>query len=210
MICISSTNTQSKGINKSRIFARGHTIHPFREFVYTQDKVSRPLSMASQQQPSTATPITFLPPNSFLHGDLPNDIMRKPTILFVCKTNAGSSQMAAAYVKMLGRGHVKGYSAGPAPAEFINPVVVEAMMEDGFSLSNEVPKALTTEVIRNSDVLITMNCDDACPFFNGVHRCDWRLDIPAGKSLDDVRIIRDQIRERVSRLIGEMMSSGWW
>jgi arsenate reductase len=161
--------------------------------------------MASQQQ----TPITFLPPNTFLHNDPPKDAMEIPTVLFVCNNNAGRSQMAAAYVRLLGRGHVVAASAGPAPAEFIHPVVIEAMIEEGISLSNEKPKALNTNVIRNSNVLITMDCDGVCPFFNGVHHCDWRLSDPAGKTLDEVRVIRNQIRDRVDRLIGEMVSFEW-
>jgi arsenate reductase len=130
------------------------------------------------------------------------------TILFVCKTNAGRSQMAAAYAQVLGPGLVTAVSLGPAPAESIFPVVIEAMNEDGISLSNSEPTALETSLIQNSDILITMNYEHVCPSFNGVHRCDWRIDDPAGKTVDEVRIIRNHIRECVNSLIGEVMALG--
>ncbi|KAJ5861653.1 uncharacterized protein N7529_008963 [Penicillium soppii] len=98
--------------------------------------------------------------------------MRIPRILFVCHDKSGCSQIAAGYVKLLSRDYIRASSAGPAPAEFIDPIVVEVMIEDGVYLTGDVPKPLTTDVIRSSDVLITFKCPDACPFFAGVHRCD--------------------------------------
>ena len=131
--------------------------------------------------------------------------MTVPTVLFVCVHNAGRSQMAAGYLRHLGGDRVRVLSAGSAPAESINPVAVEAMAEEGIDLTAQVPRILTTESVEESDVVITMGCGDACPFFPGKRYEDWVLDDPAGKGVDSVRPIRDEIRRRVEQLLGELV-----
>lgn len=127
--------------------------------------------------------------------------MNKPSVLFVCVHNAGRSQMAAAFLTHLAGDKVEVRSAGSAPADSINPAVVEALKEVGIDISNEQPKVLTTTVVEQSDVVITMGCGDACPFFPGKRYLDWVLPDPAGQSVADVRPIRDQIRKLVEDLI---------
>ncbi len=125
-------------------------------------------------------------------------------ILFVCVHNAGRSQMAAGFMQLLGGEKVEVLSAGSAPKESINPVAVAAMAEVGIDIANNVPKVLTPEAVQQSDVVITMGCGDACPFFPGKRYEDWKLDDPAGKGIDDVRIIRDEIEVRVRKLLAEV------
>ncbi|MGK5555693.1 arsenate reductase ArsC [Actinomadura kijaniata] len=132
----------------------------------------------------------------------------KPSVLFVCVHNAGRSQMAAAYLSHLAGDAVEVRSAGSAPAATVNPAVVEAMAEEGIDISAETPKVLTTDAVRTSDVVITMGCGDACPVFPGKRYLDWTLDDPAGRGLDAVRPIRDKIRRRVEKLIGELTPRG--
>ncbi|MEY4313796.1 MAG: hypothetical protein RIS93_376 [Actinomycetota bacterium] len=127
--------------------------------------------------------------------------MSKPSVLFVCVHNAGRSQMAAAFLTHLSAGRVEVRSAGSAPANSINQAVVEALKEVGIDISNEQPKVLTTTAVEQSDVVITMGCGDACPFFPGKRYLDWVLPDPAGRSVADVRPIRDQIRKLVEDLI---------
>jgi len=127
--------------------------------------------------------------------------MSKPSVLFVCVHNAGRSQMAAAFLTHLSAGRVEVRSAGSAPANSINQAVVEALKEVGIDISNEQPKVLTTTAVEQSDVVITMGCGDACPFFPGKRYLDWVLPDPAGRSVADVRPIRDQIRNLVEDLI---------
>jgi protein-tyrosine-phosphatase len=129
-----------------------------------------------------------------------------PEVLFVCVHNAGRSQMAAGLVKLRGEGRVVVRSAGSDPGEEINPAVVTAMEEVGVDLSEEFPKRLTDEAVRAADVVITMGCGDACPIYPGKRYEDWTLDDPAGRDLDTVRRIRDEIDERVQRLIGELLA----
>ena len=126
-----------------------------------------------------------------------------PEVLFVCVHNAGRSQMAAGLVKLRSGGRIHVRSAGSAPGEVINPAVVEAMEELGVDLSEEFPKPLTDEVVRAADVVITMGCGDACPYVPGLIRDDWPLADPKGKSLDEVRSIREDIRRRVEALISK-------
>jgi arsenate reductase len=128
----------------------------------------------------------------------------RPTVLFVCVHNAGRSQMAAGYLRALGGGNVEVLSAGSAPGEAINPVAVEAMAEEGIDISAAIPALLTTEAVRESDVVITMGCGDACPVFPGKRYEDWVLEDPAGQGIESVRAIRDQIRDRVVSLLGEI------
>ena len=127
--------------------------------------------------------------------------MSNPTVLFVCVHNAGRSQMAAGYLRALAGDRVEVLSAGSEPADRINQVAVEAMAEEGIDLTGEQPKVLTTESVVESDVVITMGCGDACPFFPGKRYEDWVLDDPAGADLAAVRVIRDQIRARVTALM---------
>ena len=130
--------------------------------------------------------------------------MSKPSVLFVCVHNAGRSQMAAAFLTYLSKGEVEVRSAGSAPADSINPAVVEAMKEIGIDISQEVPKVLTTEAVIESDVVITMGCGDACPFFPGKRYLDWKLNDPAGQGVASVRPIRDEIKTLVEGLIAEL------
>jgi len=129
----------------------------------------------------------------------------QPEVLFVCVHNAGRSQMAAGLVKLRSAGRVHVRSAGSAPADEINPAVIEAMEELGVDMGEEFPKPLTDEVVRAADVVITMGCGDACPIYPGKKYEDWELDDPAGQGIESVRAIRDQIDERVQRLIGELL-----
>ena len=133
--------------------------------------------------------------------------MNKPSVLFVCVHNAGRSQMAAAFLTHLTLGKVEVRSAGSAPADSINPAVVEALKEVGINISNEIPKVLTTSAVEQSDVVITMGCGDACPFFPGKRYLDWILPDPAGQGVADVRPIRDQIKKLVEELIPTLFES---
>ncbi|MFC8372139.1 MULTISPECIES: arsenate reductase ArsC [unclassified Streptomyces] len=124
-----------------------------------------------------------------------------PSVLFVCVHNAGRSQMAAAFLTHLGGDRVRVRSAGSAPADTVNPAVVEAMKEAGIDISAETPEVLTTAAVRASDVVITMGCGDACPYFPGKRYLDWQLDDPAGQGVAAVRPIRDEIERRVRGLL---------
>ena len=128
----------------------------------------------------------------------------RPSVLFVCVHNAGRSQMAAAFLTHLSRGAIEVRSAGSQPADAVNPAAVEAMSEVGIDLSAEIPKVLTTEAVRDSDVVITMGCGDSCPNFPGKRYEDWVLEDPAGQGVDAVRPIRDEIRARVEELIASL------
>jgi arsenate reductase (thioredoxin) len=130
-----------------------------------------------------------------------------PEVLFVCVHNAGRSQMAAALLEHRAEGRVRVRSAGSAPADEVNPAVVAAMAELGIDISNERPKRLTDESVAEADVVVTMGCGDACPVFPGKRYLDWELDDPSGKSVDDVRSIRDEIDRRVKVLLAELVAS---
>lgn len=130
----------------------------------------------------------------------------KPSVLFVCVHNAGRSQMAAGFLCHLAGDTIEVRSAGSAPADSINPAVVEAMREEGIDLSNQNPKILTADAVQASDVVITMGCGDVCPFYPGKRYLDWQLNDPAGQGLDAVRVIRHEIRHRVQTLIAEIRS----
>ncbi len=125
----------------------------------------------------------------------------RPSVLFVCVHNAGRSQMAAAWLQHLSGGAVEVRSAGSAPAGSVNPAAVAAMLEEGIDMSAEVPKILTTDAVRVSDVVVTMGCGDTCPIFPGKRYEDWALEDPAGQGVDAVRPIRDEIRVRVLGLL---------
>lgn len=128
-----------------------------------------------------------------------------PSVLFVCIHNAGRSQMAAGFLSALAGDAIEVRSAGSAPADAINPAAVEAMAELGIDISAQNPKTLTAEAVEASDVVITMGCGDTCPFYPGRSYRDWVLDDPAGKGVDAVRTIRDQIKIRVEDLIAELI-----
>ena len=125
----------------------------------------------------------------------------KPSVLFVCIHNAGRSQMAAGYLRYLAGDRIEVRSAGSMPADQINPIAVEAMHEEGIDITAEQPKVLTSEAVQASDVVITMGCGDACPYYPGKRYEDWKLDDPAGQGIDAVRPIRDDIRARIEGLI---------
>ena len=127
------------------------------------------------------------------------------TVLFVCVHNAGRSQMAAGFMQSLGKDKVNVLSAGSMPKDQINPVAVEVMKEVGIDISNNQPKILTTESVKESDVVITMGCGDACPIFPGKRYEDWQLEDPAGKDLETVRKIRDEIKSRIEVLLSEII-----
>jgi protein-tyrosine-phosphatase len=131
--------------------------------------------------------------------------MNKKTIMFVCVHNAGRSQMAAGFMRTLGGDRVEVLSAGSAPKDSINPVAVEAMSELGIDIANQKPKVLTPEAVQQSDVVITMGCGDACPYYPGKRYEDWVLDDPAGQGIDSVRVIRDEIKARVEGLLAEIL-----
>jgi arsenate reductase (thioredoxin) len=135
-------------------------------------------------------------------------VKQVPEVLFVCIHNAGRSQMAAALLDHRAQGRVHVRSAGSEPADRVNPAVVEAMSEIGLDVSKEFPKPLTDEVVRAADVVITMGCGDACPVYLGKRYLDWELDDPAGKSIDAVRPIRDDIDRRVQALLAELIGAG--
>ncbi|MFE9103282.1 arsenate reductase ArsC [Actinomadura geliboluensis] len=130
----------------------------------------------------------------------------KPSVLFVCVHNAGRSQMAAAYITHLAGDRIEVRSAGSAPADQVNPAVVEAMAEEGIDISAETPKVLTVDAVQASDVVITMGCGDTCPVFPGKRYLDWTLDDPAGQGVDAVRLIRDEIRKRIENLVSGLLS----
>ncbi|MFI5877340.1 arsenate reductase ArsC [Streptomyces sp. NPDC051445] len=127
-----------------------------------------------------------------------------PSVLFVCVHNAGRSQMAAAFLTHLGGTRVQVRSAGSSPADTVNPAVVEALTEVGIDISAETPKVLTTEAVQASDVVITMGCGDACPYFPGKRYLDWQLEDPAGQGVAAVRPIRDEIERRIRGLLAEL------
>jgi arsenate reductase (thioredoxin) len=129
----------------------------------------------------------------------------RPQVLFVCVHNAGRSQMAAALLRHHANGAVDVRSAGSEPADAINPAVRHVMAEIGIDLSTEQPKKLTTDAVEGSDVVITMGCGDACPIFPGKRYLDWDLTDPAGKDIDEVRPIRDEIDARVKGLLRELV-----
>ena len=128
----------------------------------------------------------------------------KPSVLFVCIHNAGRSQMAAGYLRHLAGDRIEVRSAGSMPADQINPIAVEAMREEGIDITAEQPKVLTPEAVQASDVVITMGCGDACPYYPGKRYEDWKINDPAGQGIESVRPIRDEIRARTQELIASL------
>ena len=131
----------------------------------------------------------------------------KPSILFLCIHNAGRSQMAAAFARRIGGDRIIVYSAGSDPGDRLNPAVVSVMAEKGMDISNETPKKLTDEMGRIADVIVTMGCGDECPVYTGKRYVDWDLTDPAGRTVQEVRPIRDEIEARVAGLIAEFAES---
>lgn len=129
----------------------------------------------------------------------------KPSVMFVCVHNAGRSQMAAALMTHLAGDRIEVRSGGTEPADRINPAVVAAMAELGIDITAQVPKVVAPDAVEASDVVITMGCGDTCPYYPGVSYRDWKLDDPAGQPLDSVRVIRDDIAERIRALIVELL-----
>ena len=132
----------------------------------------------------------------------------KPTVLFVCIHNAGRSQMAAGYMTALSGDTVEVSSGGSEPGDQINPIAIQAMAEEGIDISQGIPLLMTTEQVRDSDVVITMGCGDVCPIFPGKRYEDWELVDPRGKSIDEVRPIRDDIKRRIKQLLAELLPAG--
>jgi len=132
-------------------------------------------------------------------------VPEKPSVLFVCVHNAGRSQMAAGWLNNLAGDRIEVRSAGSAPASSINPVAVEAMAEVGIDIATQSPTILTPDAVETSDVVVTMGCGDACPFFPGTRHEDWQLDDPAGQGIESIRPIRDEIRRRVEELVADLI-----
>lgn len=131
--------------------------------------------------------------------------MEIPSVLFVCVHNAGRSQMAAALLEHHAMGRVEVRSAGSAPGDEVNPAAVGALAEWGIDIASAKPKVLTDAAVVASDVVITMGCGDACPFYPGKRYLDWELADPAGKGIDDVRPIRNEIDKRIRNLLAELV-----
>ena len=129
----------------------------------------------------------------------------KPAVLFVCVHNAGRSQMAAGYLRAIAGDRIDVFSAGSEPGNTVNPNAVAVMAEEGIDLAGAVPQILTTDAVRQADVVITMGCGDACPIFPGKRYEDWQLTDPAGQPLDVVREVRDDIRGRVGGLVASLV-----
>jgi arsenate reductase (thioredoxin) len=127
-----------------------------------------------------------------------------PSVLFVCVHNAGRSQMAAGWLRHLAGDAIAVRSAGSEPADQINPVAVQAMQEVGIDITGATPQLLSTEAVQASDVVVTMGCGDACPFFPGKRYEDWKLTDPAGQPIEVVRQVRDEIRTHIEKLIQEL------
>ena len=127
-----------------------------------------------------------------------------PAVLFVCVHNAGRSQMAAGYLRAIAGARIDVLSAGSEPADRVNPVAVAAMREEGIDITDHFPRMLSADDVRQADVVITMGCGDACPVFPGKRYEDWQLDDPAGRDIEAVRVIRDDIKRRVEQLVGDL------
>jgi arsenate reductase len=143
----------------------------------------------------------MIPPDTCREVPMPDT----PSVLFVCVHNAGRSQMAAGWLSHLAGGRVEVRSAGSAPKDSVNPAAVQAMAEVGIDISDSRPKILTPGAVQASDVVITMGCGDACPFFPGTRYLDWELEDPAGMGVEAVRPIRDEIEQRVRTLLAELL-----
>ena len=128
----------------------------------------------------------------------------RPVVLFLCTHNAGRSQMAMGFFQQMAGDRAVAWSGGSEPGNSVNPAAIQAMTERGIDISGEYPKPWTDEIVRAADVVVTMGCGDACPVFPGKRYQDWVLDDPAGLDVDSVRPIRDEIEERVRRLLEDL------
>ena len=128
----------------------------------------------------------------------------RPSMIFVCVHNAGRSQMSAGWARHLAGDRAVVYSGGSRPGHEVNPVAIEAMAEIGIDISDQFPKPFTDEIVEASDVVVTMGCGDACPFFPGKRYLDWELTDPHGQGIDQVRVVRDEIERRVRTLLSEL------
>jgi len=126
---------------------------------------------------------------------------QRPAVLFLCVHNAGRSQMAAGWLRHLAGDRIEVFSGGSEPADHVNPAAVAAMAEEGIDIAGEQPQRWTDEHARAADVVITMGCGDVCPVYPGKRYEDWELTDPAGQSIEFVRTVRDEIRQRVEQLI---------
>ena len=144
-------------------------------------------------------------PSSVSEANLPT--RTRPSIVFLCVHNAGRSQMAAGFARSLGEGRVDVYSGGSEPADQVNPVAIAAMAEKGIDIGGEQPRRWVDDELRAADVIVTMGCGDECPFYPGKRYLDWELTDPAGKPIDEVRPIRDDIERRVKGLLTELESA---
>lgn len=129
----------------------------------------------------------------------------RPSVLFACVHNAGRSQMAAGWMRTLAGGDVDVFSGGSAPADEVNPAAVAVMREVGIDISGQTPRRWDDDQVGAADVVVTMGCGDECPYFPGVRYLDWELEDPAGKGVDDVRPVRDEIERRVRALLSELL-----
>ena len=133
-----------------------------------------------------------------------NPGLLNPSVLFLCVHNAGRSQMAAGFMRLLSGGKVDVFSGGSEPAEDINHAVAQAMLEKGIDIRDEIPQPWSDEIVRASDMVVTMGCGDACPAYPGKRYLDWEVDDPAGRALDEIRPIRDDIEQRVRGLLADL------
>jgi len=133
--------------------------------------------------------------------------MTTPSVLFLCVHNAGRSQMAAALLEREAKGAITIYSAGSSPGETLNPAVVEVLNEIDIDISSQRPQRLTDQMALEADVIVTMGCGDACPVYPGKRYLDWELTDPAGRSVEEVRVIRDEIQTRVNDLARELLAA---
>jgi arsenate reductase (thioredoxin) len=127
-----------------------------------------------------------------------------PVVLFLCVHNAGRSQMAMGFFRQLAGDRAVAWSGGSEPADEVNPAAIAVMRERGIDIAHESPRSWTDDIVREADVVVTMGCGDACPFYPGKRYLDWELADPAGRSVDEVRPIRDEIERRVRRLLDEL------
>ena len=137
----------------------------------------------------------------------PEPTDQRPSVLFLCVHNAGRSQMAAGWMRHLAGGRIDVFSGGTAPADSVNPTVVESMAEVGIDISGELPQPWTDEAVRAADAVVSMGCGDACPVYPGKRYLDWPLDDPADLSLEATRVVRDAIKEHVVGLMEDLLDS---
>jgi arsenate reductase (thioredoxin) len=181
--------------------------------VYGQETIERFLHSSFDQFAANASVPQFLPlmaerfARQRLHALAKVEGLRdegKPTVLFLCVHNAGRSQMALGFFNHLAGDRAVAWSGGSEPGVEVNPAAVEAMKERGVDISSEFPKPWTDETVRAADVVITMGCGDACPIFPGKRYEEWVLDDPAGRGVEDVRPVRDEIERRVRQLLDDL------